>query len=120
MPSTEHDVGAVVEFGDGEPRRVSADGRALVVVRSGDRVFAARDVCPHQAARLSDGAVCGTTLPCKPGEDVRYGRDGEILVCPWHGWEYDLTTGRGLAEPDRVRIATYSARVDEGRDLVTT
>ncbi|MAF11404.1 2Fe-2S ferredoxin [Candidatus Poribacteria bacterium] len=118
MPSREHDVGSAAEFGDCEPKGVSVEGRALVLVRAGDAFFAARDICPHQAARLSEGEVRGTTAPCKPGEDVRYGREGEILVCPWHGWEYDLTTGRALVDPDRVRVATYPVRVVDDRVLV--
>ena len=118
MPSTEHDVGAVSDFGEREPVRVLVDGRAMVFVRAGDRVLAARDICPHQGARLSDGVVCGTALACAPGDEVRYGRSGEILVCPWHGWEYNLTTGHALADPGRVRIATYPARVADGRVLI--
>ena len=65
MPSTEHDVGAVSDFGIGEPARVTVSGRALVVVLTQAGVLAARDVCPHQAARLSDGEVTGTTLRCR-------------------------------------------------------
>ena len=118
MPSREHDVGSAADFGDCVPQRVAVNGRGLVLVRAGDAFFAARDVCPHQAARLSDGHVEGTTLACKPGQDVRYGREGEILVCPWHGWEYDLTTGRALVDGDRVRVATYPVRVVDGRVLV--
>ncbi|MBT5714935.1 Rieske 2Fe-2S domain-containing protein [Candidatus Poribacteria bacterium] len=112
-------MGSAADLDDGKPRRGEVNGRALVLVRAGAAVFAVRDVCPHQAARLSDGHVEGTTLACKPGQDVRYGREGEILVCPWHGWEYDLTTGRALVDPDRVRVATYPVRVVDDRVLVT-
>jgi nitrite reductase/ring-hydroxylating ferredoxin subunit len=119
MRSTEHDVGPAAGFAVGSPTRVIVGGKALVVVRTVSGVMAARDVCPHQAARLSDGVVSGTTLGCKPGGDVVYGREGEILVCPWHGWEYDLATGRALVDPSRVRVATYPARVSDDRVLVT-
>ncbi len=118
MPSTAHDVGDVSDFAVGAPARVTVSGRALVVVRTASGFLAARDVCPHQAARLSDGAVSGTTLRCKPGEDVVYGRDGEIITCPWHGWEYDLATGKALVDPERVRVATYPARVAGSRVVV--
>ena len=118
MPSTVHDAGVLADFEECAPRRVNVGGRALVLVRAGERIHAARDVCPHQGARLSDGVVSGTPLACKPGDDVQYGRYGEVLVCPWHGWEYDLTTGRGLADPENVRIATYPVTVAGGRVLV--
>ena len=40
------------------------------------------------------------------------------LSCPWHGWEYDVRTGRSLCEPEKVRVRTYPARVEDGRVLV--
>lgn len=50
------------------PRRMQVAGLSLVVWRSGTQLLAARDVCPHMGAALSEGYVC----------------DGK-LVCPWHG-----------------------------------
>ena len=40
-----------------------------------------------------------------------YGRDGEILRCAWHGWEFEIETGRSLVDP-RVRAKTY--KVEDG------
>ena len=40
-------------------------------------------------------------------------REGEILTCPWHGLEFDLTTGRCLANP-RVRVRQYPVAVEDG------
>ena len=118
MPSSARDVGAAASFEDGRPRRVELDGRALVVVRRADRFFALRDTCPHQGARLSDGRVGGTALKCMPGEGIPYGRAGEILTCPWHGWEFDLCSGRSLTNPLQVRVRAYPAWVEAGRVLV--
>ncbi len=109
------DVGAVSDFVSGQPTRVEGGGRALVVVRRGDEFFALRDICPHQRARLSAGTVSGTSLPCRVGETVPWGREGEIVSCPWHGWEFDLRTGRSLADPHRVRVRCYPVRVSDGR-----
>jgi 3-phenylpropionate/trans-cinnamate dioxygenase ferredoxin subunit len=53
-----------------------------------------------------------------PGEAIPYGRVGEILACPWHGWEYDLSSGRSLTSPDRVRVRTYPVHVEGGRVLI--
>ena len=119
MTSNGHDIGALKDFDCGRPYRVEVGGRALVVVRrDDDRLYALRDTCPHQGARLSDGRVGGTSLACKPGEVIEYGRIGEILTCPWHGWEYDLCTGQSLINPQRVRVAAYPVRVESGRVLV--
>jgi nitrite reductase/ring-hydroxylating ferredoxin subunit len=52
-----------------------------------------------------------------PGE-YRWGREGEILACPWHGWEFDLLTGRALADP-RVRLRLYPVTVRDDTIYVT-
>ena len=46
-------------------------------------------------------------------------REGEILRCPWHGWEFDITTGRSIVNSHRTRVKTYEVTVepeDEGVD----
>lgn len=118
MPSTGHDVGAVTEFDEGVPVRVEVGGRALMIVRQGERFFALRDRCAHQGAALSGGKVGATTLPCRPGEKMCLGREGEIVTCPWHGWEYDLTSGRTLTDPHQARVATYSVSLKDDRVFV--
>ena len=118
MTSTAVDVGAESDFEPATPQRVEVEGRALVIVRTEQRVFALRDICSHKGARLSDGVLTGTALRCKPGEEICYGRQGEIIRCPWHGWEYELETGRSLADPDKERVRAYAAYVREGRVFV--
>ena len=118
MTSDVHDIGAASDFEAGRPYRVEVDGRALVVVRKGDAFYALRDTCAHQGARLSNGKVGGTALPCEPGSPVLYGRSGEVLTCPWHGWEYDLATGQTLADPYRARVRCYPAKLQGDRVVV--
>lgn len=38
-------------------------------------------------------------------------REGEILRCPWHGWEFDLTTGRSVYMPEAIRVKSYPVDV---------
>lgn len=113
-----HDIGAVEDFACGRPYRIEVNGKALVVVRRGGQFYALRNICPHQGASLSDGHVGGVALAAKPGEAISYDRVGEILTCPWHGWEFDLCTGRSLISPDRVRVRTYPVRIENDRVLV--
>jgi nitrite reductase (NADH) small subunit len=47
----------------------------------------------------------------KPGEYAR-AREGEILRCPWHGWEFDLTTGRSVFNPHKTRVRSYEVTVE--------
>jgi nitrite reductase (NADH) small subunit len=92
---------------------VDAGGVEIGLFRVGDRVVALRNVCPHMAAPVCRGTVAGTTLPSGVYE-YEYGRDGEILQCPWHGWEFDLLTGRHLVEGSRARLRQYPVEIDEG------
>ena len=102
MSFTAVDIGAECDFVAGTPQRVEVGGRALVIVRTGERIFALRDICSHKGARLSEGVLSGTTLPCKPGEEICYGRQGEIIRCPWHGWEFDIESGVACADNNDV------------------
>lgn len=112
------EAGAARDFPEGRLCRVEIQGRGLLIVRRGERVFALRDICPHQGGPLSAGRLTGRVLPCLPGQEIRLERPGEILVCPWHGWEFDLLTGCSLTQPERVRVRAYPARLEDGRVLV--
>ena len=41
-----------------------------------------------------------------------------VIICPWHNFEFDLDTGRSSCEPDRLRIATYRAELEEDEVVV--
>src|SRR5690606_8859268 len=79
----------------------------------GEDIVAWRDVCPHAAAPVCRGVVGGTLLTSKVYE-YRYGRDQEVVQCPWHGWEFDLIDGKHLAEGSAVRLRSYPLRIEDG------
>jgi nitrite reductase/ring-hydroxylating ferredoxin subunit len=111
-----HVVCRVSELPPGSRRIVEVQGRSIGVFNVEGRFYALRNVCPHQGAPLCLGAVTGTAEPGPPGE-YRWGRDGEILICPWHGWEFEIATGRSVFNPHRMRVATYPVTVaGEGED----
>ena len=119
MTSSAHDVGAVADFEVGRPTRVEIEGRGFVVVNAGAEFHVARDVCPHQGARLSAGLCKGEVRAEAVGGPVEYRTDGRMLLqCAWHGWIFDLSSGRALADPDRARVRVYPVRVADGRVLV--
>ena len=117
MPS-KYDVGAEHDFVAGKLYRIELEKRAIVLFRRGEQFFALRDVCPHQGARLSAGRLQGTTQPCLPGTPIIYDREDEIVVCPWHGWEFDAETGCSLADPRKARVRRYLAVVVRDRVIV--
>jgi 3-phenylpropionate/trans-cinnamate dioxygenase ferredoxin subunit len=110
-----HIVGKVSELQPGERRIVEAEGRSIGVFNVHGEYYALRNSCPHQAAPLCLGAIKGMTMPSKPGEYI-WARDGEILRCPWHGWEFDITTGRSIFNPHRMRVKAYDVTVEPNRD----
>ena len=51
--------------------------------------------------------------------EFQYSRAGEIVRCPWHGWEYDLRTGQSWFDPARVMVRRYEVSVEPGAQLLT-
>jgi 3-phenylpropionate/trans-cinnamate dioxygenase ferredoxin subunit len=102
-------VASVEEIPPGGRKIVKVQGREVGIFNVEGRFYALKNVCRHQGARVCLGKVSGTTLPSRVYE-YRYGRDGQILRCPWHGWEYDITSGRSLFDED-VKVVTYGVTV---------
>lgn len=93
--------------------RLRVDDTPIGLFRVGEKIVAWRDVCPHAAAPVCQGVVGGTLLTSKVYE-YKYGRDQEVVQCPWHGWEFDLVDGKHLAEGSSVRLRSYPIRVADG------
>lgn len=72
--------------------------------------------CPHQGAELCKGTVHGTY---RPGAVTEFNPAlaGRVLRCPWHGWEFDIVTGKGLYD-GRGRVSTYEVRVSPEGELI--
>ncbi len=98
-------------------RSFQVDGRELVFVRSGDRVFALRNICPHQGARLSDGLVTYQRIAGAVGE-YRLKAGSCAVRCPWHNWEFNLADGAAMHDPLRIRVSAYQTRIDDGQVFV--
>ena len=92
---------------------VTVAGLEIGLFRVGGEVRAWRNHCPHMAAPVCRGAVTGTLLPSAVYEYTP-GRDGEILQCPWHGWEFDLRNGHHLAPGSSARLRGYPTDVVDG------
>ncbi len=102
------------EVAPGEKRRVMIGRKALVLCRSASGDFyAVSDNCPHQGASMCLGTLDGMMFSTAPGR-YEYGREGEILRCPWHAWEFDVTTGASVWGEDSYRLATYPVTVEDG------
>jgi 3-phenylpropionate/trans-cinnamate dioxygenase ferredoxin subunit len=113
----EHVVCTAAEIAPGGRRIVNVNGRSIGVFNVDGNFYALHNGCPHKGGELCAGRITGTVLPTS-GREFVYGRDGEILRCSRHGWEFEIATGRALADP-RVRARRYPVTVEEGQVVVT-
>lgn len=75
-------------------------------------LYAINNYCPHMGGPLCHGNVYGTNLWNDDDGTVEHVLDGRIARCPWHAWEFDLTTGVSPAD-DRKRIRVYDVRIED-------
>ncbi len=89
-------VGSVDEVPEGQARAFAVGDQVVAVFHHGGQFFAIEDSCPHMGAPLSEGFI-----------------DNGIVVCPWHGWRFDVRDGTWCDNP-RVKIGSYPVRVVAG------
>jgi nitrite reductase/ring-hydroxylating ferredoxin subunit len=108
-----HVVCGVDELPPGQHRIVTLLGRSIGVYNVNGNFHALLNRCPHRAAPLCEGVVTGLiTSPAQYQRELT--RDGEIVRCPWHGWEFDILDGRSVFNPHRVRARSYEVVVEAG------
>lgn len=86
------------EVAPGTSRLVNASGRDLALFNVNGEIFCLDNTCLHRGGPLAEGSL-----------------DGEIVTCPWHGWQYNVRSGELQIDPS-VRIATYPVQV-EGNEI---
>jgi nitrite reductase (NADH) small subunit len=87
------------ELPPGGSKEVEHDGRIYALFNVDGRISAIDGICPHQGGPLAEGALEGT-----------------LVTCPWHGWQFDVRSGRnGLG--GRLQQPVYEVKV-EGRDVL--
>jgi nitrite reductase/ring-hydroxylating ferredoxin subunit len=116
---TRHVICKESELPPGGKRIIDAGGKSIGVFNIGGEYYALRNMCPHQFAPLCEGKVTGYCEPSPPGE-FRWTRQGEIIRCPWHGWEFDIKTGRSIFNPHKVRTKSYETAVEPAADSGST
>lgn len=114
---TRHVIGRAAEIAPGSALRVEIEGRPIAVFNIDGDFVAIGDRCPHEGASLCRGQIIGLIESDAPGH-YRIVRGGEFVRCPWHGWEFDLRTGRSWCDPDRTRVRSYEVTVAERSELV--
>jgi 3-phenylpropionate/trans-cinnamate dioxygenase ferredoxin subunit len=95
---TRHTLGALDTVADGEARRFDVDGRAICVVRIGDKVYAIGDTCSHADYSLSEGEVW---------------TDEVEIECPKHGATFSLLDGEPQSLPAIRAVPVYDVSVED-------
>ncbi len=92
-------VAKVSEIPRGTAKVVVVLGHPVALFNVDGTFHAVSNVCLHRGGPIGEGTL-----------------DGSVVTCPLHGWEYDVRTGKNLANP-AARLRTYTVTVD-GDDLL--
>jgi len=97
MP-TWHLIATVEQCPPGEAREFVVEDRIVALFQVEGRFYALDGICPHQGGPLGRGRLCG-----------------ELVTCPWHGWQFDVVTGRHQANP-ALQQSRFSVKI-EGQNI---
>jgi len=93
------DIGPSSDFPPDAQACLQPEGMGVVVFNIDGDLHAIANICPHAALPLGEGE-----------------RQGKVIVCPFHGYAYDVTTGRNVDDPAELPVMRYEVRkTDAGR-----
>ena len=95
-------VAKLDEIDVGELLPLEVDGELICLANVDGEIYAFTDNCTHISGPLNEGEL-----------------DGEVLTCPWHGAQFNITTGKVLRGPARQDIATYAVKVEDNAVFVS-
>ncbi|RKN85491.1 Rieske (2Fe-2S) protein [Paenibacillus ginsengarvi] len=108
---TSYAIGLASEIPPGAKKIVEVGGRSIGIYNLDGQFHAIRNLCPHQGAGLCEGVTASYVTSERPGR-FSYEREGEIVRCPWHFWEFDIKTGCMIVDP-KTRTKTYDVTVEK-------
>ncbi len=92
-------VATLDQIPSGSAKEFEHEGRIYAVFHIDGHLYAIDGICPHQGGPLADGPV-----------------DGTIVTCPWHGWQFDVCTGKTTLN-GKLKQPVYEVKV-EGQDVL--
>lgn len=117
-----HNIGPADDVAEGERIIVEVKGKEIAVFNVDGKYYAYVNWCAHQGGPSCEGNVTGTMEAEYDREEekveLNYCKEGEILNCPWHGWEYDLTSGKCLSRQD-VILPEYDIQEQDGELILS-
>jgi nitrite reductase/ring-hydroxylating ferredoxin subunit len=116
-----HYVATESELEEGDQIVTIINGLEVSIFNIDNEYYAYANWCAHQAGPVCEGRITGTvtsTYDRETGEERRtYEKEGEVLNCPWHGWEYDIKSGECLSK-NGVSLPSFPVEVNKGKIFV--
>jgi nitrite reductase (NADH) small subunit len=114
-------VGKLTDIADGDYRVFALEGIEVGIFRTGSKVLAYENVCPHAGGPVCQGKIFNQVeeviTPDKKSAGLRFGKQRHI-VCPWHGYEFDLATGCHPGDAS-VRLTPVPVAIRDGQIYVS-
>lgn len=107
----EHRIATVEELAEADRVIAEIEGREIAVFAVDGTYHAVANYCVHQSGPLCEGELVGTTS--RSDDAWTYDDDARNVVCPWHGWAFDVTTGRNVQD-ERYAVPTYEVTERDG------
>ena len=93
-------VGKVSDFPSGKMKKVGLGGEDVLVANVDGKLYAITATCTHRGGPLHEGELDGTTV-----------------ICPWHGGQFDVTTGKVVSPPPMRDEVAFDVKV-EGSEIL--
>lgn len=94
-------VAKISEIPVGTGKVIEVGGKTIAVFNCEGTFYAVDNTCKHRGGPLGEGSVSGTSV-----------------TCPWHGWEYDVTTGACAMDASMI-IQRFPVTVESDDVLVS-
>jgi nitrite reductase/ring-hydroxylating ferredoxin subunit len=115
-------IGKAAAFPDPGRRVVEIDGAEVGVFCLNGKFTAFENVCPHMGGPVCQGKIIARVEELTTGDKTSLGlafsKDQTNIVCPWHGYEFDIATGRHQGHPN-MRLRPVKVEIVDG-DLVVS
>lgn len=117
-----HVVAEVNEIENGDRVVTELEGREIGVFKIDGEYHAYTSWCAHQSGPICEGIVGGTVEATFDREtrevERQWTREGQLIRCPWHDWEYDLESGECLSKPG-IRLPEHDVTIEDGQIIVS-
>lgn len=93
-------VGQVSDFPPSSLKKVQVAGEDVLVANVGGKIYAITATCTHRGGPLDEGEL-----------------DGTVVICPWHGGQFDVTTGKVVSPPPMKDESSFEVQI-QGSDVL--